>query len=52
MEMQVNPEMALRACLNRLEQTFRRVEGELGEGLKEADPEEIDRIWQSRDPAS
>ncbi len=44
--MGLNPEMALRASVEEEEETFRRVETELGENLPRAAAETIDRLWK------
>ena len=41
----VNPEMALRATLDRFETRFRRMEKDLGKPMKEASFQELDRAW-------
>jgi len=44
-QMNVNPEMALRAAVEEEEKTFRRVESALGDALPDASAETIDRAW-------
>ncbi len=44
-KMNVNPEMALRAAVEKEEETFRRVETALGDELPKASAETIDRTW-------
>ncbi len=41
----VNPEMALRATLDRFERRFRKMEKDLGRPMKEATFEELDLAW-------
>ncbi len=41
----VNPEMALRATLDRFDTRFRRMEKDLGKPIREASFEELDRAW-------
>ncbi len=41
----INPEMALRAAVDREEQAFRRVESSLGDGLGTAGGEEVEKVW-------
>jgi MazG family protein len=45
MERDINPEMALRAHLGGLERSFRQVESRLGDSLKDAAAEELDRLF-------
>ncbi len=41
----VNPEMALRATLDRFDQRFRRMEKDLGKPIREASFQELDQAW-------